>query len=74
MYVRADGERVRELLGDRTAREVVREAGITPETLRRVERNRGPIMVETARGIGRALGVDPRSFARAISTRPSERA
>ncbi len=65
MYVRANGEkRVRELRGDRSAGEVAREAGISPETLRRVERNRGPVRPDTARGIGRALNVDPRTFAR----------
>ncbi len=74
MYVQANGEKVRELRGDRPAGEVAQQAGITRSTLRRVERNEGPILPDTARGIGRALGVDPRSFAWAISTRPSQQA
>ena len=69
MYVQMDGDKVRELRGDRPAGEVAREAGITPDTLRRVERNRGPILPNTARAIGRVLDVDPRTFAQAISSR-----
>ena len=68
MYVQADGEKVLELRGaaSLTAGEVAEQAGITRSTLRRVERNLGPVRVDTVRGIGRALGVDPRTFARAI--------
>ena len=71
MYVWADGALVRKIRGDRTAGEVAQEAGISRDTLRRVERNGGPVRVDTVWGIGRALDVDPRTFAKAISTRRS---
>jgi transcriptional regulator with XRE-family HTH domain len=42
-----------------------RAAGISPKTLRRVESNRGPVTVSTARKIGAALGIDgPRILGR----------
>ena len=37
-----------------------RSAGVSRDTLCRVERNRGPVRVSTARKIGTALGADPR--------------
>jgi transcriptional regulator with XRE-family HTH domain len=44
-----------------------RAAGISPKTLRRVERNRGPVTVSTARKIGAVLGIDdPRSLGRVV--------
>jgi transcriptional regulator with XRE-family HTH domain len=71
MYVEVDGQKVRELREQQgaTAGEIADKAGITRSTLRRVERNEGPVLPGTARGIGRALDVNPRSFAWAISTR-----
>ena len=76
MYARADGERVRELREERgaTPKEIAQKAGITPETLRRVEGNRGPVRVDTVHAIGRVLDVDPRTFAKAVSRRQSRHA
>ena len=67
MYVELDGARVRYMRGGRafTGAAFARHAGISPGTLRRVERNRGPVTVSTARKIGAALDVDdPRSLGR----------
>ena len=75
MYVWADGEMVRELRGasGATAGEFAGQAGVSRDALRRVERNRGPVRVDTVRKIGHALDTDPRIFARAVSTRRSPR-
>ena len=71
MYVWADGELVREIRGDRPAGEVAQEAGISRDTLRRLEGNRGPVRAGTVHAVGRVLDVDPTIFARAISRRRS---
>jgi DNA-binding XRE family transcriptional regulator len=66
-YVELDGARVRHMRGGRgfNGATFARRAGVSPETLRRVERNRGPVRVTTARKIGAAVGVgDPRSLGR----------
>ncbi len=72
MHVEIDGSQVRRMRGSRafSGAHFARRAGISPGTLRRVERNEGPVRPDTARKIGAALDVDPRTFARAISTRP----
>ena len=61
MFVQLDGPKVRELReADGAGRSsLARRAGISPTTLRRVEGNRGPVMVKTARKIAAALDVDP---------------
>ena len=67
MYVELEGSRIRNMRGSRafTVAAFARRAGISPGTLRRVERNRGPVTASTARKIGAALGVaDPRSLGR----------
>jgi transcriptional regulator with XRE-family HTH domain len=67
MHVALDGSRVRHMRGSHgfDGATFARRAGVSPETLRRVERNRGPVTVSTARKIGAALGVeDPRSLGR----------
>jgi len=67
MHVELDGSRVRYMRGSRgfNGATFARRAGVSPETLRRVERNRGPVRVSTARKIGAALAVDdPRSLGR----------
>jgi len=67
VYVELDGSRIRNMRGGRAfnGTAFARAAGISPETLRRVERNRGPVRVGTARKIGAALDVeDPRSLGR----------
>ena len=71
MHVKTDGQKVRALreAHEPNARVFAREAGISQRTLTRVERNEGPVRTGTARKIGAALGVDPRTFARAISRR-----
>lgn len=68
MRARMDGPKVRELRGELPAAELAKEAGITPETLRRAERGE-PVRPDTARGIAGALDVDARTIARAISRR-----
>ena len=64
MNVELDGARVRYMRGSRAfnGAAFARIAGISPNTLRRVERNQGPVSVSTARKIGAALDVDPRSL------------
>jgi transcriptional regulator with XRE-family HTH domain len=47
-----------------------REAGITPTTARRAERGQ-PVRVSTARKIGGALQVDPRSLGTVVRTEQS---
>jgi transcriptional regulator with XRE-family HTH domain len=71
MLVTADGSKVRALreASGFSTREFSRKAGISRRTLTRVERNEGPVMPGTARKIGAALDVNPRTFARAISSR-----
>jgi len=67
VYVELDGAKVRHMRGGRgfNGATFARRAGVSPGTLRGVERNRGPVMVSTARKIGAALGVaDPRSLGR----------
>jgi transcriptional regulator with XRE-family HTH domain len=66
VYVELDGARVRRMRGGRAfnGAAFARRAGISPNTLRKVERNRGPVNVSTARKIGAALDVDPRSLGR----------
>ena len=67
MYVEMDGSKIRNMRGRRafTGEAFARAAGVSPKTLRRVERNRGPVTVSTARKIGAALGVeDPRILGR----------
>lgn len=72
MYVELDGPKVRELRGDRTAAEVASLAGITPETLRRVEREQGRVTFRTAHKIAAALEVNPpQQLGRAAWTRRS---
>jgi transcriptional regulator with XRE-family HTH domain len=73
MYVKTDGPKVRALreANEPNAREFAREAEISRRTLTRVECNEGPVELATARKIGAALDVDPRTFARAISNRPA---
>src|SRR5918998_669253 len=55
VYVELDGSRIRNMRGSRafTGEAFARRAGVSPKTLRRVERNRGPVTVSTARKIGR---------------------
>jgi transcriptional regulator with XRE-family HTH domain len=71
MFVQMDGEQVRSLreMDEASVAELAKRAGISPDTLRRAERNGGPVRVKTARAIGGALDVDPRSIARAVWTR-----
>jgi transcriptional regulator with XRE-family HTH domain len=73
MYVILDGERVRELREEEgmSRRDLAATAGISPTTLRRVEDNRGPVSLTSARKVGRALDVNPRVFGRAVSRRPA---
>jgi transcriptional regulator with XRE-family HTH domain len=73
MYVKMDGPLVRRMRGSRgfDGAYFARKAGISPKTLRRVERNGGPVRRETARKIGAALDVNPRTLARAILSRPA---
>ena len=74
MLLEVDGYQVRRMRGCRgfSGAQFARMARISPKTLRRVELNRGPVLRKTARKIGAALEVDPRTFARAISRRPSK--
>jgi DNA-binding XRE family transcriptional regulator len=70
VYVEMDGAKVRRMRGSRAfnGSTFARRAGISPKTLRRVERNRGAVSLSTARKIGAALGVDdPRSLGRVAS-------
>ena len=73
MYVEIDGRRVRRMRGSRafSGAHYARRAGISPTTLRRVERNRGAVTLHTARKIGAALDVHPRAFCRVIPKRPA---
>ena len=73
MYVKTDGPKVRALRESHepSARVFAQKAGVSRRTLTRVERNEGPVRTGTARKIGAALEVDPRTFARAISNRPA---
>ena len=73
MLVTTDGPKVRALCeaSESSTREFAQKAGISRRTLRRVERNEGPVRLGTARKIGPALDVDPRTIARAISCRPA---
>jgi DNA-binding XRE family transcriptional regulator len=73
MLVTADGSKVRALREAResSTREFAKKAGVSRRTLTRVERNEGPVRPGTARKIGSALEVDPRTFARAVSSRPA---
>jgi transcriptional regulator with XRE-family HTH domain len=67
VYVELDGARVRTMRGSRgfDGATFARRAGISRDTVRRVERNRGPVRIGTARKIGVALGMDdPRSLGR----------
>jgi transcriptional regulator with XRE-family HTH domain len=73
MHVKTDRPKVRALreAHEASAREFAKRAGISRRTLTRVERNEGPVRPGTARKIGAALDVGPRTFARAISRRPA---
>jgi transcriptional regulator with XRE-family HTH domain len=73
VHVKAYGAKVRALreAHEPNARVFAQKAGISRRTLTRVERNEGPVRTGTARKIGAALGVDPRTFAKAISRRPA---
>jgi transcriptional regulator with XRE-family HTH domain len=51
-------------------RDLARQAGITPTTARRAERGQ-PVRVSTARKIGGALQVDPRSLGAVVWTEQS---
>jgi transcriptional regulator with XRE-family HTH domain len=70
MYVELDGDKVRHERGSRgfNGAHFAREASISPTTLRRVEREEGPVSFATARKIAAALSVEPKSLG-AASTR-----
>jgi transcriptional regulator with XRE-family HTH domain len=72
VYVKLEGRWIRTERDERalTGAEFAEKAGISRRTLTRVERNEGPVSLDTARKISRAIGVDPRTFARDISRRP----
>ncbi len=66
MHVELDGERVfewcyRAIL---TREQMAEKAGIASSKLRRVENNKGPVTLRTARKIARVLDVEPRSLGR----------
>jgi transcriptional regulator with XRE-family HTH domain len=69
VHVTTDGAKLK-AMREGPARTFARSSGISPATLRKAERG-GPVELATARKIARALGTDPRTFARAISRRPS---
>ena len=64
MFVMLNGEKVREIREQKwlSRAELAGKAGIATSTLRNVEVNAGPVRLGTARGIGEALGVSPRSL------------
>jgi len=74
MLVTTDRPKVRALreASESSTREFAQKAGISRRTLTRVEGNEGPVRPDTARKIGAALGVNPRTFAKAVfSSRPA---
>jgi transcriptional regulator with XRE-family HTH domain len=68
-----DGERVRSLREQRgmSQRELAEASSVSKKTLANAELGKTYAFPETARKIGAALDVNPRTFARAISRRPA---
>jgi len=64
MCVVMDGEKVEEMRVERglSRQEFAREAGIAASTVAKVERGEAAVRLKTVRGIGAALGVDPKSL------------
>jgi transcriptional regulator with XRE-family HTH domain len=73
VYLAMDGEQVRSLREQRgmSQRELAEAASVSKRTVTNVEAGKVYSQVSTARKIGAALDVNPRTFARAISRRPS---
>ena len=65
MHVELDGQKVlvARWMKIGSQEEMAQRAGIAVGTLRRVEHNRGPVTLRTARKIAGVLGVEPRSLA-----------
>jgi transcriptional regulator with XRE-family HTH domain len=68
MHVKLSPEKVRELREERemSHRELAEVAGVSASTLANLERGAN-VRLKTARKVGAALGVDPRSLRRSAS-------
>ncbi len=68
-YLVMDGERVRSLREERgmSQRQLAEASGVSKKTLTNVEASKVRVLPSTARKIGAALEVDPRSLARVAS-------
>jgi transcriptional regulator with XRE-family HTH domain len=71
MCVEPDGRKVRHVRGSRdwSAQHFAREAGISPTTLRRVERESGPVAARRAWKIAGVQGLEHPKDLGAVSTR-----
>ena len=69
MYVVMDGEKIGELRQERgfSRQELAEEAGVSVSTLRRVEAGGSAVRLKTARKVGAALEVDPKSLGRSAA-------
>jgi transcriptional regulator with XRE-family HTH domain len=71
VYVVLDPAKVGEIRQERgmSRRDLAMRAGLAPSTVEKVERGAASVQLSTARGIGAALGVDPKSLGRSLSQR-----
>jgi ribosome-binding protein aMBF1 (putative translation factor) len=69
VYVVLDPAKVGEMRQERglSRRDLARRAGLAPSTVAKVEEGDAAVRLSTARGIGAALGVDPKSLGRPVA-------